>query len=140
MKKNKKRIITLEQWVEVEVQCGKTVTTLYPPNAEMRKKGLEMDPPPDRVYRRLNFRAGVPLEYYWTTKDEQRRRRGGHCIQRMSLKTWLNIIPLEELKPGQHLGPCGGILPRPKERGGCDCPACTAATQRLEAEEAAKKG
>jgi hypothetical protein len=140
MKKNKKRIITLEQWVEVETNCGKTVTKLYPSNAELRKKSLEMDPPPDLVYRRINFGAGVPLEYHWTTKDELRRRQGGHCIQRMALATWLQIIQREELRPGQHLGACGACMPRPKERGGCDCPVCTAATRRLEAEAAAKKG
>jgi hypothetical protein len=132
MKKNKQRIITLEQWVEVAVKCGKTVTTLYPSNAELRKKGEEMDPKPDLVYRRINFRSGVPIEYHWTTRDPVRRSRGGHCIQRMLPERWLKVSAEEELHPDGHIGPCGGIMPRPKERGGCDCPACTAATARLE--------
>ncbi len=136
MKRNKTRIATLEQWVEVEIRDGQTVTTLYPPNAEMVKKGKEMDPPPDLVYRRINFRTIVPLEYYWTTSDPQRRRFGGHCIQRMSVETWLKVIAVEELRAGKHIGPCGGILPRPKERGGCECAQCTAATARLEALQA----
>jgi hypothetical protein len=131
MKKNKQRVITLEQWAEIEVDAGRTVTTLYPSNAELWKKGQDMDPPPDLVYRRINFRTGVPLEYQWTTSDPLRRSRGGHCIQRMSLETWLRISVEEEGKWGKHLGPCGGILPRPKERGACDCPQCIAAALRL---------
>jgi hypothetical protein len=132
MKKSKQRIVTLEQWVEVESLNGKTVTTLYPSNAEMQKKGRDMDPQPTLVYRRLNFRSGIPVEYHWTTHDPLRRERGGHCIQRMSLATWLKIIVVEERIGVKHVGPCGGILPRPKERGGCDCPQCVAAAERLE--------
>ncbi|HMF75412.1 MAG TPA: hypothetical protein VK604_07085 [Bryobacteraceae bacterium] len=134
MKKNKQRIVTLEQWAEVEICDGRTKTTLYPSNQELAKKGKDMDPQPDMVYRRINFRGSVPIEYYWTTSDPTRRRRGGHCIQRMSVETWLKVSAIEELRTGKHLGPCGGILPRPPERGGCDCPQCTAATARLEAQ------
>jgi hypothetical protein len=133
MKKNKQRIVTLEQWAEVEIRGGRTFTTLYPSNAELRKKGQEMESRPDLVYRRINFRGPVPVEYHWTTSDPLRRRVGGHCIQRMSLESWLQVSALEECREGKHLGPCGGILPRPKERGECDCPQCAAATARLEA-------
>ena len=132
MKKAKQRIITLEQWVEVERREGKTVTTLYPSNADLRKKGREMDPPPTLVYRRINFRSAIPFEYKWTTNDPLRHARGGHCIQRMTLAIWFKISASEEIEPGAHLGPCGGIMPRPKERGGCDCPQCIAAVERLE--------
>jgi hypothetical protein len=132
MKKAKQRIVTLEQWVEVDRRDGKTITTLYPSNAELRKKGQDMDPPPTLVYRRLNFRSAIPVEYHWTTKDPLRQERGGHCIQRMTLGTWF-IISRKEEACGPHLGPCGGIVPRPKARGGCDCPQCVAAMERLEA-------
>jgi hypothetical protein len=133
MKKTKQRLVILEQWAEIEIQNGEPVTTLYPSTAELRKKAAEMNPLPDLVYRRLNFQGPIPSNYFWTTHDPLRRARGGHCIQRMTYKVWLEIIPQEESSPGQHLGPCGGIVPRPKERGGCDCPQCTAAAERLEA-------
>lgn len=132
MRKLKSSIVTLEQWAEIEIRDGQTVTTLYPSNAELLKHGKAMDPQPNLAYRRINFLAHVPLEYYWTTSDPMRRRWGGHCIQRMSVETWLKVIVEEESRLGKHLGPCGGILPRPKERGGCDCPQCSAATDRLE--------
>jgi hypothetical protein len=62
-----------------------------------------MDPPPELVYRRLNFVHGVPPAYDWTGADPEVRVRGGCGIQRMDVNTWLNVI----------------------ERGGCDCPVCT---------------
>jgi hypothetical protein len=84
-----------------------------------------MDPPPELVYRRLNFVHGVPPAYDWTGADPEVRVRGGCGIQRMDVNTWLNVIEREQASGTGHIGPCGGNLPRPKERGGCDCPVCT---------------
>ena len=75
--------VVIEQFVEVTVLNGVTVTELYPPNSEMLQLLGKMDPPPDLVYRRFNFRGCVPSEYYWTTNDPGRWRYGGGCLQRM---------------------------------------------------------
>lgn len=131
-KKKTRTIVTLEQWVEVRIRNGKTETTLYPSNEELLKRKEKMEPPPNIVYRRLNFVDGVPPEYYWTTNDPGRRKLGGHGIQRMSVETWLETIEAEERRGTGHLGPCSDPLPRPKERGGCECPACTFHQRRLE--------
>jgi hypothetical protein len=133
--KKQKNVTILDQWVEIEVVDGKTVTTLYPPNAELIKEGQAMLPPPEMVYRRFHFVGPVPPEYYWTTSDERKRAMGGMGIQRMTIDTWLEVIEREEASGTGHIGPCGGNLPRPEERGGCDCEVCTHNRAVLEARE-----
>ena len=123
--KKLRKIPVLDQWVEIAVKDGKTVTTLYPSNEKLIREGQIMLPPPEMVYRRLNFVNGVPPEYYWTTRDEETRTYGGMGIQRMTVDTWLDVIEREKVDPESHIGPCGGNLPRPQERGGCDCPVCS---------------
>jgi hypothetical protein len=137
-KPKQRKIVTLEQWVEINRHEGKTVTTLYPSNGEMIKQLAEMDPPPELVYRRMNFREGVPEEYYWATKDPERRQWGGHGIQRMTVAWWLTMLAKETANGDGHLQPCDEPMPRPKERGGCDCPVCTASQQRLDREAGTK--
>lgn len=131
--KKLRQIQVLDQWVEVTVQDGLTVTQLTPSNRKLIERGQTMDPPPELIYRRLNFPHGVPGEYEWTTQDPLMRQYGGLGIQRMSVDTWLDLIDAEMLRTGGHIGPCGDPLPRPKERGGCDCPACAAIRLRLQA-------
>jgi hypothetical protein len=125
-KKNQRKIVTLEQWVEVEIHDGETVTKLYPSNEELIKRGQEMDPPPEMVYRRLNFRRGVPVEYEWATSDPEVRKRAWHGIQRMGVDTWLEQIEQEKKNGSGHLEATDAALPRPESRGGCECRACTA--------------
>lgn len=133
-KKNRGRIQTLEQWVEIRVKDGKNTSELFPPNDELIRLGRKMDPSPELVYRRLHFPDGVPPEYYWTTRNENLRRYGGLGIQRMTVETWRKVIEREERRPDGHLGPTGvGNLPRPKEHGECECPVCTK-NQRLSEE------
>ncbi len=122
--KKQSKIHTLEQWAEIAVEDGKTVTRLFPSNEELIEDGKAMDPPPDLIYRRLDFVNGVPPEYRWSTNDEEKWRFGGLGIQRMTVDTWLQAIEREKQDPGGHLTPVGN-LPRPQERGGCDCPVCT---------------
>jgi hypothetical protein len=133
--KKQKKVPILDQWIEIEIVEGKTVTTLYPPNEQLIKEGQAMLPPPEMVYRRLHFVGPVPHEYYWTTRDERKREIGGMGIQRMTVDTWLEVIEREKTGGTGHIGPCGGNLPRPEERGGCDCEVCTHNRAVLEARE-----
>jgi hypothetical protein len=125
-------IASLDQWVDVAIVDGNTVTTLYPDNATMLKALRERKPTPDMIYRRFHFRNGVPSEYYWATRDAARRQWGGMAIQRMSVEAWLLAIKREGAIADGHLRPCGAILPRPKKRGGCDCPACEGSREKWE--------
>jgi hypothetical protein len=123
--KKLRKIQVLEQWVEVDVEDGMTKTTLLPSNEELIEVGKTMDPPPEYVYRRFHFLNGVPQEYAWAGGTADIRERGGAGVQRMLVDTWLDVIEREKERGDGHIGPCGGNLPRPKERGGCDCEVCT---------------
>jgi len=135
--KNKKKIVRLEQWIEVRIVDGKTVTTLYPANKKLIEEGKGMLPPPEYVYRRINFPDGIPAEYEWAgILSEEHRERGGCGLQRMTVDTWLDVIEREKLRKDGHIGPTGvGNLPRPKEHGPCPCPKCVAEQALLEQEE-----
>jgi hypothetical protein len=130
-KKKQRKIHVLEQWVEVTQEDGRTVTTLLPSNEELMKIGKEMDPPPDYVYRRLHFLGSIPEEYHWTTSNPQFRESGGAGVQRMTPETWVELIEREKQRGDGQIGPCGGSLPRPKERGECECPVCVENTRIL---------
>jgi hypothetical protein len=133
--KKKKKVRVLEQWVEVRIENGKTVTRLYPSNKFLMERGQAMWPPPDLVYRRFNFPDGVPEEYWWVGLTPERAKLGGMGVQRMTPETWADVtkregpeVPREgyqsSVVPG-HLRPTGvGNLPRPEERGGCECAVC----------------
>ena len=134
--KKPKKITILDQWVEIEVSpAGKTVTTLYPSNEIVMQDGEKKWPAPELVYRRLHFVHGVPHEYAWATSEEQIREAGGMGIQRMTVETWRAQIEKEKELGTGHLLPCGN-LPRPEERGGCDCAVCTRNRAILEKEAA----
>jgi hypothetical protein len=132
--KKQRKIPVLEQWIEVTLEDGNTVTRLFPSNELLIKRGQKMLPPPELVYRRLNFPNGVPEEYTWTTHDPMTRERGGMGIQRMDVDTWLEVIEREKALGTGHVGPTGaGNLPRPMARGGCDCEVCSGNREILEA-------
>ena len=136
--KKQRKIAVLDQWIEVTVEDGKTVTTLHPPNDELIRAGQRMLPPPEMVYRRFNFVGPVPPEYRWSTKDPIMLANGGMGIQRMYVDTWLEVIEKEKALGTGHLGPTGvGNMPRPMERGGCDCEVCAGNRAILEARGAA---
>ena len=120
-----RKIPILDQWIEITVTDGQTRTRLFPPNDRLIEQGQAMLPPPQLVYRRLNFLNGVPEEYSWAISDPQTLANGGMGIQRMTVDTWLEVVEREKTNPSGHIGPCGGNLPRPKQRGGCDCEVCT---------------
>ncbi|MBV9264654.1 MAG: hypothetical protein JO061_00650 [Acidobacteriaceae bacterium] len=132
--KNRKKLTHIDQWVEIRIEEGKTTTRLYPPNDQLIEEAKEMLPPPDLVYRRLNFVDGVPPEYEWAIgkEDADVRERGGCGIQRMTADTWLQVIAREKLRDDGHIGRTGvGNIPRPD--GKCDCPVCTANKGLLDA-------
>ena len=119
------RKVVVEQWVEVRIRNGRTVTELTPANAQLRKQLEEMSERPELVYRRFNFPEGVPAEYEWTRPDDNMRRYGGGGLQRMTLNTWADLSRWEDSRRNGPVGPTGvGNLPRPKEHGGCECAVC----------------
>lgn len=133
--KKRRKIVRLEQWVEIRIIDGKTQTQLFPSNAKLVERGKRMMPAPEFVYRRLNFPDGIPSEYDWVgVIDENHRQRGGMGIQRMTVDTWLDLIDAESTREDGHLNPTGN-LPRPEEHGGCDCDVCTRNRAILEALE-----
>jgi hypothetical protein len=121
-RKKEDKITTLQQWVEVTVRDGQTVTTYYPENEVMLKEMAELETKPTLVYRRLNFRQGVPREYWWVTRVEARRQNGGHGLQRLRLEDWLEALKNEAVTG--HVSSVR-IVPRPRARGGCECESCT---------------
>jgi hypothetical protein len=100
------------------------LTTLYPANEILQASVEPLDPEKDLVYRRFHFVHAVPEEYAWTTADPAIRANGGVGVQRMTVATWSQQIERERTFGEGHLLPCGGNLPRPEERGGCDCQVC----------------
>ncbi len=124
--KKQKKITKLDQWVEVRIEDGRTVTTLYPSNEGLIQRGQRMLPPPELVYRRLNFPDGIPPEYWWTcSRTPERRERGGMGTQRMTVETWIQVIAREKERGDGHVGPTGvGNLPRPEQYGECPCETC----------------
>ncbi len=137
--KKQRELVVLDQWVEVEIEDGKTVTALYPSNEELIKEGQAMERVPDLVYRRLNFPQGIPGEYRWTADaDAPQVELGGMGTQRMTVETWLEAIEREAASGTGHIGPTGvGNLPRPKERGGCECEVCATNRELMERRAAA---
>ena len=142
-KKFKKRI-RLEQWVEVTIVDGKTVTLQVPTNIEMIRKGQTMWPPPDHVYRRIFFPQGVPMDYRWLKVDDPAQYDMGiWFIQRVTIDDWLLMIEREEKTGTGHIGrPIrDNLLAEPGARV-CYCPSCRIARrkqeQKLKEELAAK--
>jgi hypothetical protein len=135
--KKQRKIAVLEQWAQVTVEDGKTMTRLFPSNEKLIEEGKSMDPPPELVYRRFEFVGSVPPEYHWTCKSRPERfERGGAGVQRMTVDTWLEVIEREAAAATGHIGPTGvGNLPRPKERGGCDCELCAHNREVMERRE-----
>jgi hypothetical protein len=131
--KNRRKVVILNQWIEIEVENGQTITKLYPSNEKLIEEGKTMLPPPDMVYRRLNFPAGVLSEYFWASHDPDARKWGGTGIQRMTVDTWLRVTEREKAEGTGHIGPTGiGTLQRPEENGVCECQVCARNTATSE--------
>ena len=83
-------LTVIEQWVQVRVEEGRTVTKRYPVDEELLKEVQEMEPAPALVYRRLDFVDGIPEEYWWVTGDEQARQYGGAGFSGCGLRGGFN--------------------------------------------------
>ena len=60
-KKKRKKIVYLDQWVEVEVSpAGKTITTAYPSNEILIAGGQKLWPPPGVRVPKIQFRGWCP--------------------------------------------------------------------------------
>lgn len=120
--KNRKKYRKLEQWIEVRIVDGKTVTRLYPPNEKLILEGQAKLPPPEMVIRRINFPDGIPPEYeFLGVRDEEHRRNGGLALQRMTVNMWLEAIEKEKQAGTGHLGP---VFNLPDFTEQCECAAC----------------
>lgn len=128
IKQKTKRTVTHDQWIEITRQNGQTVSTFYPPNAEFERRRLAKDPPPDLIYRRMNFVHGVPSEYEWTQPPPDMRQYGGHCLLRLTTADWLHVMQLERDLGYQHVMRAR-TQPRPDDFGPCPCARCTAARE-----------
>ena len=128
------KVVPLEQWIEVRVEEGVTVTHLFPSNAQLIREGQAMRPPPTMVHRRLYFPDGIPAEYAWTARSRPELFAvGGAGVQRMEVNTWLQVIAREAEDARGHVGPTGvGNLPRAKQRGECECAVCVGNAEILE--------
>jgi hypothetical protein len=132
IRKDKKKPLIVEQWVEVEFKSGVTTTTRYPSDEFMlefialrtEQTGRDVD----LVYRRFNFVHGVPQEYLWASDDARQIKYGGHAIQRLRLRDWKSLIAQEA---GGHMLACEYVMPRPETSGGCDCSTCRGAAKRI---------
>jgi hypothetical protein len=124
--KKTKRFIRHEQWIEIEIREGKTVTSYYPPNDEFEELRLKMDPPPDMIYRRLNFVHGVPLDYMWVNPTPDFQLYGGLFLQRITLEEWPSILAAEKQSLHGMVIPARFPQPRPAVLGPCPCVRCTA--------------
>ena len=126
IRSKKPKLKLLEQWIDIQARDGKTVSTFYPPNDELEELRLEMDPPPDLIYRRLNFVGPVPKEYSWTGPDERCRRWGGHALQRLIVEDWLWVLEKERRSGSIHALASRAQQPRPEQFGPCPCFRCKA--------------
>jgi hypothetical protein len=124
-KPKKDQLQVMEQWAEIRTQeDGRVETELFPSNEKLLKECEKRGRKPDLVYRRMFFVGGVPEIYRWTTSEAAIRQGGGLGTQRMTMEQWRSQIAHESVSGQGHLLPCGGNLPRPKERGGCECKVC----------------
>jgi hypothetical protein len=123
-KQNVKKKVRLEQWVEITIEDGVVKTELFPSNEVLIKEGQAKWPPPEIIYRRLNFVDGIPDNYAWAgINDENHRKWGGCGLQRMTVDTWLGVIEEEARRGDGHL--IGVVnLPRPRDMGECLCESC----------------
>jgi hypothetical protein len=95
----------IEQFARIEVENEEPVIKLHPSNRTLIADAQAMHPPPEIVYRRLEFIRTVPDEYPWVTTDPVIRKLGGFKVQRFPFADWLQLIEFEEGDPNGPLRP-----------------------------------
>lgn len=128
----RKRTVRLEQWAEVRIEDGWTVTELIPSNAELIELGKTMLPPPQVVERTLNFPDGIPYEYAWVGAPD-----AGSGVQRMTVDAWLDAVEREAMEGYGHLLPAARMA---EEDAVCGCPVCVKGAEILRGMVEGKKG
>ncbi|MGI9073838.1 MAG: hypothetical protein ACR2JB_21545 [Bryobacteraceae bacterium] len=134
----------LDQWADVTIEKGRTVTRLEPSTEQLFEDRATMKPPPEHVCRRFTFYDGVPEEYGWCAglynEIEDSPKYG---VQHMTIETWLQALEREKAAGTGHLSDTGEDLPDPKRRGWCWCTVCARTTEtgwRREKESDGKVG
>jgi hypothetical protein len=92
---------TLFQTVVVKIVDGKTVTAMYPTNAE-EMRVAEKAGEAKRAIRQFEFPDGVPEEYHWVFPDGNRRKAGAAREVEMSATHWKELAAKET----GHAQPC----------------------------------
>lgn len=117
-------IHVLDQWVDVTVEDGRTVTKLEPSNEQLFEDRGTMKPPPEEVRRRFTFHDGLPEEYGWAFRGDELRATRKWGVQQMRIETWLAAVEREKAAGTGHLSDTGEDLPDPKRRTWCWCTVC----------------
>jgi hypothetical protein len=121
-------IHVLDQWADVLMEDGGTVTKLEPSNEQLLEDRGMMKPQPQQVCRRFHFRDGIPDEYSWCRESEEQRATRKWGLQQMTIETWLAAIEREQAAGTGHLSDTGEDLPDPQRRG-CWCLVCARNTE-----------
>ena len=97
--------LRVQQWVEIEVKDGRTITTCSPSNEQVMKDVAKRSERPLFLTRTLNFPRGIPPEYDWACHTDMQQTFP--CIARQTVlySQWLDVIEREKSTPGGHLGP-----------------------------------
>ncbi len=95
-------IPAIMQYIDVEVENGKTISDIGPSNEEILQQSTTMDPPPQLIYRNINFQNEIiPPEYQWV--ESELAADGKAPCQKLPFDEWLAIIERE--KGAEHIGP-----------------------------------
>ena len=97
--------LRVQQWVEIEVKDGRTITTCSPSNEQVMKDAAKRSERPLFLTRTLNFQRGIPPQYDWACHTDMQQTFP--CIARQTVlySQWLDVIEREKSTPGGHLGP-----------------------------------
>ena len=123
-KKQSKRPVHLDQWLEIEQADGICTVTRYPPNDEFEKLLKAMNPPAELIYRRMFFVHGVPKEYSNLVMVPDFENVSGLFLQRILPEEWACILAQESASGTDSIMLASKPQPRPEGYGPCPCPEC----------------
>ena len=94
-----------DQYIDVTIRHGKTITKYNPPNSQLDQEMREESVPMDFIVRRITFHHGVPAEYYWTNPGPTIALTGGTAIAICSIEEWPALMKAESQNNGHALSP-----------------------------------